>query len=323
MDQFKTHQPEKYSGVRDGHALTQWLSAYNTYAAVHHIPEDRKIEAFATYLDGEAIVWWEYFVQQRVQTAAPNAPAPLTWLEVVEALKNEFLPRDYERALWNRLHALRQHRSVQEYTSDFKGLLLLLPNINQADLVQRYVRGLKPDTGLEVELRGPATLVEAEQLALRYDDIRFGSRRTQATRDSRREQPRATRDHRDRNYQRNGPEIRQDRYPEPLYQQPVYAPPPAPVYAPVVDNTTRPMELDAVQLQRLSPQEKERLRRAGACFKCRRPGHTAFNCPTRRNQPNVRPNVPRPLPPRPSRQRVGLHSVGINTDQQPGNVYRQ
>jgi hypothetical protein len=46
-----------------------------------------------------------------------------------------------------------------------------------------------------------------------------------------------------------------------------------------------PMELDAInssyrRISPLTPAQKEELRKKNACFKCRKPGHRAFNCPS-------------------------------------------
>ena len=38
-----------------------------------------------------------------------------------------------------------------------------------------------------------------------------------------------------------------------------------------------PMELDAIT--KLTPAERERLRKMGGCFRCRQSGHLARNCP--------------------------------------------
>ena len=42
-----------------------------------------------------------------------------------------------------------------------------------------------------------------------------------------------------------------------------------------------PMEVDA--LAPLTDQQRDELRKRGACFRCRKPGHVARNCPTNRN----------------------------------------
>lgn len=47
-----------------------------------------------------------------------------------------------------------------------------------------------------------------------------------------------------------------------------------------------PMELDAIS--KLTNEERERLRRMGGCFRCRKPGHLARNCPLpNRQHPHI------------------------------------
>jgi hypothetical protein len=51
---------------------------------------------------------------------------------------------------------------------------------------------------------------------------------------------------------------------------------------------TAPMELDAIS--KLTPQERERLRKAGGCFRCRQTGHMARDC-TMANRTHPRINA--------------------------------
>src|SRR5262249_48739534 len=125
-------------------------------------------------------MWWEHFrmTRQDAQEALPEADrTELTWDEFRSAFRAEFMPHNYECSLWNQLHSLQQKHSIHEYIAEFQRLLLLLPTINNADLVQRFIRGLKCDTATEVDICGPTTLAEAETIALRYDDIRFSTSR--------------------------------------------------------------------------------------------------------------------------------------------------
>ena len=45
--------------------------------------------------------------------------------------------------------------------------------MDEDDLVDRYLRGLIPQTCIEVDLRDPQNLDQAERFALLVDDIRF------------------------------------------------------------------------------------------------------------------------------------------------------
>ena len=54
------------------------------------------------------------------------------------------------------------------------------------------------------------------------------------------------------------------------------------------------MEIDAIRLKKLSPQERAKCMREGRCFRCRKTGHDARNCRTKTN--------PAPSPSRPPQQ---------------------
>ena len=51
------------------------------------------------------------------------------------------------------------------------------------------------------------------------------------------------------------------------------------------------MEIDAVRLKKLSPQEHAKCMREGRCFRCRKTGHDAKNCQTKTN-PTPGPSYP-------------------------------
>ncbi|CAI5950609.1 unnamed protein product [Closterium sp. NIES-65] len=77
-----------------------------------------------------------------------------------------------ERARDN-LAELRQHRSVAEYINRFRELVLEIPDIPAAELMDKFKRGLKPKIRTEVELRGATTLDEMIRVAERFDTVNF------------------------------------------------------------------------------------------------------------------------------------------------------
>ena len=65
------------------------------------------------------------------------------------------------------------------------------------------------------------------------------------------------------------------------------------------------MEVDAVRLKKLSPQERAKCMREGRCFRCRKTGHDARNCRTKTN--------PTPGPSRPPQQILHTEEIPVLT----------
>src|SRR5262249_43324404 len=127
----------------------------------------------------------------------------------------------------------------------------------------------------QVQLQRPPTLNDAEEHALMVDDIRFAPG------------PRNTERNNDRNNDARPPR------------------PPRPG-----NDTTARTDINNVQLKKLTPAEREQLKAAGKCFKCRKAGPMAKDCTT------PRPGNPRGnLPPRPSR--TNLNNVSTSTESTP------
>jgi len=62
---------------------------------------------------------------------------------------------------------------VQDYATEFRSLLLEIPGMQEEEKIDRFIRGLKDNIRMEVELREPADLNEAIKIADRYDSIAF------------------------------------------------------------------------------------------------------------------------------------------------------
>ncbi|CAI5964364.1 unnamed protein product [Closterium sp. NIES-64] len=84
-----------------------------------------------------------------------------------------FEPINFIERARDNLAELRQHRSVAEYINRLRELVLEIPDIPAAELMDKFKRGLKPKIRTEVELRGATTLDEMIRVAERFDTINF------------------------------------------------------------------------------------------------------------------------------------------------------
>jgi len=124
-----------------------------------------------------------------------------------------------------------------------------ISGLSQTQILDKFIRGLKPKTRIEVELRDPKTPDEAYRLADRFDRIVYGASNASFL---------------TQNYNRysSTPSGNANGY----YGE--------------------PMQIDTFRPRRPGQQTNmQRLRSQGLCFTCQKPGHIAASCPTARAQP--------------------------------------
>src|SRR5208282_975478 len=73
---------------------------------------------------------------------------------------------------------LKQYRTIFEYVSILTVLAMRIPGLSQTQILDKFIRGLKSKTRIEVELRDPKTPNEAYRLADCFDRIVYGIRNT-------------------------------------------------------------------------------------------------------------------------------------------------
>ncbi len=170
-----------------------------------------------------------------------------TWDAFSNALINEFHPANYQRVARDKLASLVQRNSVQNYAYQFRLAILDIDNISEEEKIDRFLRGLKPAIQRELELRPPATLQEAISIAERVDAVDYRMSRRQGM----------------NNFTPRRP---------PLNSGPA------------------PMQVDAITGRqpyvKLTEAARAQLRAEGKCFYCREKGHSAFDCPKKKNRPN-------------------------------------
>lgn len=248
---LKPNKPPKYAGQHDYNILESWIAAVNSYFFLSHACPPYIYHYLVTLVEGEAAIWFRYHYPISVADT-------LTWEEVRNSARAYFTPPNKDRRLQDEWAALRQTSTVSAYISRFSSLAMQISAIGSeipdSMLLDKFIRGLKPKTRTELELKDPRTLHEAWRLADRYDHIIYRPRNET----SRTNWNTSTNNH---------------------------------VY--LDDNRGEPMQIDILRtskgkeikgkLQKLSPEDRTHLRKMGACFKCRQPGHMAKECPTNAN----------------------------------------
>jgi hypothetical protein len=169
-EKIKIKLPRIFKGTRTAEAIRQWLFDFNNYTEFHQFTDAQKVAYVPQYLEGPASDWWDRL--RRTNTI------PGTFAEVETSMRNMFLPQNYISRLRSKLYQLKQITSVEVYAKAFREILLELPDMPEEEVTHLFMQGLKRETRLEVEMRNPADLNEAEMQALRVDDIRFAKAST-------------------------------------------------------------------------------------------------------------------------------------------------
>lgn len=165
---LRPNRPDKYAGKRDFLAINTWIYKVDQYLSLMQISnpsrtisEDAKIMFGTSFLSETAAIWWFTLVQDN--------RTPSTWQEFKQALLNEFLPEDHVRRARDRLRATKQKGSVSKYISEYRNVILAVPDISEGEKFERFVDGLKSNIRLEVMKSTVTTFEEAAKISLRID----------------------------------------------------------------------------------------------------------------------------------------------------------
>jgi hypothetical protein len=232
----RPRQPDKYHGQRDFLLLDNWIFSVEQYFLLTDMPVNKQGPFVSTLLRDEALLWYRSSYEKW------DPKTPLTWKIICTAMRKYFAPPNEDRRLQDEWANLRQHGSVSEYVSVLMALAARIPELSQGQILDKFIRGLKPKTKIEVELRDPKTPDEAYRLADRFDRIVYGVKNTSFL---------------TQNYNRysatsnvNGMNM----------------------------DYSEPMQIDALRPRRPGPKTFQQPRTQRLCFACGKPGHIAANC---------------------------------------------
>jgi hypothetical protein len=237
----KPTRPTRYSGVKDYTTIENWIASVNSYFALTNAKPPHVYHYLNTNFTDEAAIWFRYHYREDQATT-------LTWEEVRTALRSFFTPPNKDRRLHDEWAQLRQTTTFAEYVGSFYKLGMQLPLMEPTHLLDKFLRGLKPKTRMELELKDPQTLAEAIRLADRFDSIVY--RKTVPLAPS-------TPSH-SHEYENGGEPMQIDAM-----------------------RTKTPSTPRTLTLKKLTAEERTYLRSIGACFRCRKTGHVSRECPSK------------------------------------------
>lgn len=157
----RPNKPALFSG-KPG-TIEAWCSHMDSY--VRLTDPDEACRIACTYLDGEAFTWWHTYSRT---TAVPD------WATFRAALIRRFSPLNKTQAARDKLHSWRQIKDVGTFNRTFLSVLLDIPDITEAEKIDRYSRGLKRDIWQALCLKTYTDLESLMTDALRVEAAKAG-----------------------------------------------------------------------------------------------------------------------------------------------------
>ena len=140
--------------------LIDWINELEEYFEYEDIQEPDRVKFAKTKLKGHAKIWWQEVQLERNRRGKEKITR---WDRMVDKMKKQFIPVDYELDLFKKMQGLKQAgRSVQEYTEDFYQLLIRAGHAEEnKEKVARYLSGLRPSIQEELCLVRMTSVEEA------------------------------------------------------------------------------------------------------------------------------------------------------------------
>ncbi|GJR74757.1 putative nucleotidyltransferase, ribonuclease H [Tanacetum coccineum] len=157
----------------DGNTLNpgefiDWLVDVKEVFEFKKVPENKRVSLIATKLRGRASAWWQQLKLTREKVRKPRVTS---WRKMKKLLRENFIPHNYQRLMYQRLQNLKQGtKFVEDYTTEFYQLIARNDIQETNDqLVSRYIGGLRVQIMDFVNMFDPATLSDAYQRALAFE----------------------------------------------------------------------------------------------------------------------------------------------------------
>jgi len=243
----KPPKPDQFYGTDDAKRVRQWVFQVENYFVVTEEPVARRVAYATTLLRKNALLWW--------QSLSPEE-RPVVWEDFSRVLIEYFQPISATIVARDALAKLYQKSSVKAYVEEFKAQALNIPDITDAEKLDRFRRGLKRDVRLHVAFANPATFDSAVTVAEQIDEVLYSHRAPT---------PGTNRPYLNLRTNRMG-------HSSQAVPMEIGAIQPKPSYA----------DAAKASFKRLTPEERAELNRVNGCYYCRKPGHRAIECPLKK-----------------------------------------
>jgi hypothetical protein len=102
------------------------------------------IRLASAHLGATAYDWWESL-----------AAKPTTWAEMQSKLRQRFQPITTAEMARNRLDGLTQGKApIHDYVLSFRRLIVAVPDMNDAEKLHRFKKGLRPGIAAQLRIQG-------------------------------------------------------------------------------------------------------------------------------------------------------------------------
>lgn len=166
-------KPNKYHGSMDPFVIDSWIRNIDNYKIFRQWDNDETGRFAITLLRDTANVWFQNLTMQNKE--------PRDWLSLKREIQAYFKPENSILMFREKIRLLKQTRSITDYVHEFLKLKLGIPNMTDAEAVDKFLNGLKSNDAKihikdNIDMDDPV-LSDAIKVAYRYE----GNRQTVAS----------------------------------------------------------------------------------------------------------------------------------------------
>ena len=154
-------KPPTYDGTGNFYILDQFLFAMETYLGMGNIQKPTlQVYVASGFLTGLAAMWF-----QANQQLTETKDRVKDWKTFKQGLFDNFAPANLVINARNQLAECTQTSTVREYLNRFRSLTLIIKDLSNAEIFDKFTRGLKPWIKTELLVREVDNFIDAVRVA--------------------------------------------------------------------------------------------------------------------------------------------------------------